>query len=120
MPRFFVSVFVLVFILWGVFLYLLLKTAPVSFSSIFIFLVVLFLALGMSLSIPGFFILRAKSRAGYFIPKEVFRRSLKWSMFVSFGVIGFLSLRAFDILNMLNGGLFFLLYSVSYFYLRTT
>ena len=120
MPRFFVSIFVLLTFLWGLFIFLLLKTAPISFFNIFLFLIVLFLALGFTFSLPGFFIQRARSREGYFIPKVVYRSSLKWSMFLSFGVIGFLSLRAFDILNLLNGGLFFLLYLTLYFYLRNS
>lgn len=118
MPRFFISIIVLITILWGAFIILLLKTAPISLPNILLFLGILFLAVGLTVSMPVFYYFRSQRRLAFAMPNETYRIGLRWSLYFSFGFVGFLMLKAFDILNILNGGLFLVLYILLYFYLK--
>ena len=110
MPRFMYSVFVSLVFLWSTVVYLIFKTAPNSYLSILSFLIILFLALSFTFSIPLFFY-QKKVHPKFKNVKFLYRKGLKWSLFVSFGIVSFLFLKALDLINLLNFGLFLLLYT---------
>lgn len=109
MPKFLITITTLVVILWGILVYLILGTQPNNYTSIFLFLIVLFLTLSFTFSIPIYFFLRKKLPKFEYI-KLLYRKGLKWGMFFSLGIMGGLFLKALNLLNLLNFGLFLLLY----------
>ncbi len=118
MPSFLWTIVFFCIFLWSCFGYILVWLAPTSFSTIIGFLGVFFLATSFTLSLPLFFLIRAKSYHAVTNTRTIYRRALAWGGFGSFGVTGLFTLRAFDIFNILNGGLFCLLYIGIYFYLK--
>jgi len=117
MPKFIKFPIVVNVFLWALWIYLLLGTSPGSYKPIFLFLGVLFLALGLTLSFPFYFIYH-KKLSNFTNLKLLYRRGLKWGMFISFGVAGFGFLRALNLVNLLNAGLFGLLYLGIFIQLR--
>ena len=92
-------------------------TAPSSFYNIFVFLSLLFVALSFTFSIPIYFFLY-KMAPSFTNLKILYRRALRWGTFFSFGVIGTLGLKAFNLINMLNYGLFLILYISVFFSIK--
>ena len=117
MPKFVKFLIVVNILLWGFWIYLLLGTKASSYDSIFLFLGVLFVSLSLSLSFPLSFIFH-KTHPNFTNPRLLYRRGLKWGTFVSFGVIGIAFLRAFNLVNLLNVGLFSLLYFGIFFQIK--
>ena len=109
MPKFLITVSISTTALWVILIYLLFNTQPSTYPSIFLFIIVLFLTLSFTFSIPIYLFLRKKLPKFEAI-KLLYRRGLKWGMFLSFGITGTLFLKALDLLNLLNFGLFLLLY----------
>ena len=109
MPKFLITVFTFTTVLWITLIYLLLNTQPSTYPSIFLFVIILFLTLSFTLSVPIYLFLRKKLPKFEAI-KLLYRKGLKWGMFLSFGIVGTLFLKALDLLNLLNFGLFLLLY----------
>ena len=85
-------------------LWLLLKS-PDSLVAIFFFLLLLFGNFTFFFSYPIYFInIRKKHHQG--LEKKVYRISLKWGGLSAFLICGILGLKAFDLWNILNIGLF--------------
>lgn len=110
MPKFLVTILVFTSVLWVTLVYLLLNTQPSTYTSIFLFIIILFLTLSFTLSIPIYFFLKKRFPRFKEI-KLLYRKGLKWGMFISFGIVGTLFLKALNLLNLLNFGLFLLLYA---------
>ena len=117
MPKFIKFVVVLAVLLWVWLAFLVLKTLPNSYVSIFLFLGVLFLALSFTISLPFYFIY-CKKLPNFTNLKLLYRKSLKWGMFISFGVVGLLFLKALNLINLLNSGLFGLLWIGIFFQIK--
>ncbi|MBP7927792.1 hypothetical protein KAZ57_01455 [Patescibacteria group bacterium] len=117
MPKFVITILLFAAILWyGVF-FSLTKTQPDSFNSIIGFLLRLFLALSLTLSLPVYFYLHKKAPT-FSNLRHLYRKSIKWSMYVSFGAVFVLGLRAFNLGSWLNIGLFLVFYFLMYGYLK--
>jgi hypothetical protein len=105
-------------ILWVWWAYLLFfGISPDSYSEIFLFLGVLFFALGLTFSFIFYFIY-LKKFPNFTDMRVLFRRALKWGFFISFGFIGAAFLKALNIINLLNAGLFGLLCLATFVQLR--
>jgi len=117
MPKFIKFVGVLTILLWSLLITLVFTTLPNSYTSIFMFLVVLFLCLGFTLSLPFYFIY-TKKLPNFINLKLLYRKGLKWGMFISFGVVCFLFLKALNLINLLNIGLLLLFYIGIFFQIK--
>jgi hypothetical protein len=118
MPKFFYSVILMLILTCGELVFLVLKGSPDTYPSIFMFLFTLFVALGFLLSIPFYFLLKRKTPE-FTNVNLLYRKGLKYGMFVAFGLIGLAFLRAFRILSLLNIGLFMLLYLGIFYQLKS-
>lgn len=117
MPKFIKFVGVVTILLWSLFIFLVLSTLPNSYTNIFMFLSVLFLCLGFSFSFPFYFIY-TKKLPNFTNLKLLYRKGLKWGMFISFGITGLAFLKALNLINPLNAGLFILLYIGIFFQIK--
>jgi hypothetical protein len=118
MPKYVKSLLVLCVLLWVWWVYLLfLGILPNSYGEIFLFLGVLFFSLGLTFSFIFYFIY-VKKYPSFTDMRVLFRRSLKWGFFISFGFIGLGFLKALNIISLLNAGLFGLLYAATFIQLR--
>jgi len=117
MPKFIVFMLVLTVFLWGCLAYLIFSTLPSTYTNIFMFLGVLFLCLGLTLSFPFYFIY-TKQLPNFTNLKMLYRKGLKWGMFISFGITGLLFLKALNLINLLNAGLFGLLWVGIFFQIK--
>lgn len=117
MPKFIKFIAVVTVLLWGWLTFLINKTMPSSYTSIFLFLSVLFLALSFSFSFP-FYVIYKKRLPNFTNLKLLYRKSLKWGMFISFGVVGIAFLKALNLINLLNAGLFALLWVGIFFQIK--
>ncbi|MFZ2664372.1 MAG: hypothetical protein WAX66_03350 [Patescibacteria group bacterium] len=117
MPKFIKFIGVLTIFLWSLFITLVLTTLPNSYTNIFMFLAVLFLCLGFTLSLPFYFIY-IKKYPNFINLKLLYRKGLKWGMFVSFGITGLLFLKALNLINLLNTGLLGLLWIGIFFQIK--
>jgi hypothetical protein len=118
MPKFFYSVIFIVILAWGLLTYIVLGGSPDTYPSIFLFIIALFIALGFSLSVPIYVSMRRKN-PGFANDNLVYRKSLKYGLFISLGISGVAFLRAFRILSLLNVGLFMLLYLGIFYQLKS-
>ena len=118
MPKFFYSVILILLLSWGGVILLVLKGSPDTYPSIFSFLIVFFISLGFSLSIPFYSFLKRKTPEFTNI-NLLYRKGLKYGMFIAFGITGVAFLRAFRILSLLNVGLFVLLYLGIFYQLKS-
>jgi len=118
MQKFLYSVIFVTVLTWSGFFYLIFKIAPTSYPIIFLFLLDLFVAIASLVSIPLYFIFEKKF-TGFVDKRKLYRRALKWAFFISFGVVGLLFLKALNLINLLNLGLFLLLYLGIYTQTRT-
>lgn len=117
MPKFLYSIYVITLFMWSILAFLLFNTSPNNYPSIFIFLFVLYGALGFTLSLPFYYFLTFKF-PNFTNPNILYKRALKWGLYISSGVAIFLLLKSLDLLNLLNGGLFILLYIGFFFQLK--
>lgn len=118
MPAFLITIVLFCAFLWFATVRLLLNTTPNTFFSIFLFLGVLFLNLAFTFSIPTYFFLINRS-SNLVKLRHIYRKSLKWGFYFSFGICGFLGLRAFELINLLNLGLFVVLYLLLFLQLKS-
>ena len=102
--------------LWVLWLSRLFYSTPENFLNVMFFLILLFLAVGFTLSIPTFIFHKKKDEVDY--QKKVYRNSLKWGLFSSLGIIGLFFLKAFEVLNVITGIAFIALYLAFYFLMR--
>ena len=110
MPKYVKFLVFVCVLMWGWWVYLLFfGIFPDSYKEIFLFLGVLFFSLGLSFSFLFYFIF-FKKYPNFTDLRILFRRALKWGFFISFGIVGVGLMKAFHIINLLNTGLFGLLY----------
>ena len=117
MPKFMITVIVFAVIFWIYAIFLVTNT-PTDLLNILRFLVIIFISLSLTFSVPAYFFVR-KKHSEKMDQRQLYRKSFKWSMFVSFGIAGFLLLKAFQLLNLMNSILFVVFYIASYTQLRT-
>lgn len=109
MPNFLYTIILLSGLSWFGWYKILQNKAPESIFNIIAFLTVLFISLTLSISIPLFFTFAKKS--GPFIElKHIYRNAAKWSAFIALGIVGILSLRAFDIADIVGLSIFGVFY----------
>jgi predicted membrane channel-forming protein YqfA (hemolysin III family) len=118
MPKFFYSIILVLILAWGFLVSLVLKGSPDTYSSIFLFIFTLFIAVGFSVSIPIYLVMK-KRNPQLANTTPLYRRGLKYAMYISFGIAGIAFLRAFRILSLLNIGLFMLLYLGIFYQLKS-
>lgn len=110
MPKFIKSAIIFSFILWVLWFYFLFfGLSPNSYKEIFIFLGVLFLAIGTSLSLSFYFIYKKKYK-NFTDMRILYKRALRYGFLISFGLVGVALMQAFKIITVLNVSLFALLY----------
>ncbi len=78
----------------------------------------LFLALMTTLSLPIYFYFHAKAPT-FSNLRFLYRKSIKWSTYLAFGVVLYMGLRAFDLDNIVNVSLFLIMYVLMYLQLRS-
>ena len=110
MPKFIYTITFVSVLLWVLVVWLINHFVPDNFLIIFMFLGIIFCALSVSLSLPlyGYFHKKATSLTNL---KLIYRRSIKWGVFLAIGITGTLFFKAFDLINIFNYGLFLLLYA---------
>jgi len=109
MPKFLYTIIVLALILWIWCIRVLSTVPPDSLTNILQFLISFFMALALTLSIPAYFFFYKKAPT-FTNLKQLYRRSLKWSVFLAFGFTAVVGLKAFGSLTPLNLLLFVILY----------
>ena len=117
MPKFMWSIIVYTALAWVFAAIMVLVIPPVSYIQIVGFLVILYVGINGLLSIPFYFIYR-KRLPNFMDQKVLFKMSSKWPAFISFGIVGILFLKAFNLINLLNTGLFALLYVGIFFQIK--
>jgi len=88
-------------------------------NAILIFLLLLFLALITTLSVPIYYFFHKKAPT-FSNLRFLYRKSLKWSTFFSFGIVLFLGLRAFNLDTIINIFLFLVTYVLMFLQLRSS
>ncbi|HNS71231.1 MAG TPA: hypothetical protein PKK07_00730 [bacterium] len=109
--------YLLIIFSWSTFLYVVFQVWPGNYSSIFLFIFTLFLALGFTISLFVYKFLRKKN-PGFTNYQYQLKNAMKYGFYISFGISGLALLRAFKIMSLLNIGLFMLLYLGIYYQLR--
>lgn len=124
MPSFLYTIFILVGGLWFWFYYYLTNNSPVDFDNklliknVIFMLVLLFLALSVTFSVPVYFYLHKKAPT-FTNLRFLYRKSLKWGGFFGFGIAFLLGLRVFELDNIINVALFLFLYFLIFSQLRS-
>ncbi|MFC1756218.1 hypothetical protein ACFLZK_02385 [Patescibacteria group bacterium] len=88
-------------------------------NAILIFLLLLFLALITTLSLPIYYFFH-KQAPTFSNLRFLYRKSLKWSTFFSFGFVLYLGLRAFNLDTTINIFLFLVMYVLMFLQMRST
>jgi hypothetical protein len=91
---------------------------PDSLQNVALLLLFLFFAATLTLSIMLYFFFYRQAQK-YTNLRMVYRRGLKWSIYISLGLVFILGMRALDVYNLLNLGLFIILYYAIYLQIRT-
>jgi len=110
MPKFMYTIIILTLMFWGIWINRLNNSKPDSTLNILIFLGLLFFSLILSFSIPIYFYLYKKAST-FTSLRLIYRRSLKWSLFFSSGIVLLLTLKAFSAMSFVNAGLLIVLYA---------
>lgn len=113
MPKFLYTIVVASIASWIGFYSYLTSTSPDTFTDILIFLGILLFALVMTLSLPIYYILH-KQAPTFSNLRFLYRKSLKWSLFFSFGLVFLMGLRAYGLDNLVNVTLFVIFYFLLY------
>jgi hypothetical protein len=114
MPKFLYTVTFFTIGFWAAVAFVIYRLPPATFLNILILLVLLFFALSLSLSLL-LFAYYSKRLPPKTDSHVLYKKNLKWGLFISFGIIGFMTLRAFTLVNIFTGGLFLLFYVALYF-----
>ena len=109
MPKSIFTMMVLDALIWYFWIRALFNTKYEGTADILKFLLLLFLALGLGLSVPLYFYFFKKA-PDFTNLRLLYRRSIKWGFYLSFGVVFVAGLKAFEILNIINMILFAVLY----------
>lgn len=117
MPKFLYTVILLVVILWGIVYRLVNGFSPESSLIVLLFLVVLFFALALTLSIPVYVVL-LKRAPRFTVLREIYRKAIRISLYISFGIILMLILRWLNLFNPITFVLFIAFYLLTFIHLR--
>jgi hypothetical protein len=109
MPKFIYTVILTNLVFLGLTLRTIFFRYPDSTQTKMSFLLFLGFWLFLTLSLILFFFNKKKPTA-FLDPKKIYRKGLGRSITVTIGIIGFLALKFFDLLNLLTGGLLLLLF----------
>jgi len=109
MPKFLYSIIIIVALMWWFLIKTVLTTKPEGTESILIFLAASLVALGLTLSIPFYLYFYQKAQT-YTNLRMVYRRALKWGLYLSIGVVFSLGMRALHVFTFINLVLFLILY----------
>jgi len=110
MPKFIYTITFVSVLLWVLVVWLINHFVPDNFLIIFMFLGIIFCALSVTLSLPLYVYFHKKATSLTNL-KLIYRRSIKWGVFLAIGITGTLFFKAFDLINIFNYGLFLLLYA---------
>jgi hypothetical protein len=117
MPKFVRTIIVLAVVSWVFVAILIIQSAPNSYLNIALFLTTLYIALDSTLCIP-FYLVYRKRLVNFRDQKVLFKMSSKWPALISFCLVGLLFLKAFNLINLLNAGLFALLCTGIFFQIK--
>lgn len=117
MPRFLITVILGALFWWGIIVFLVLNTIPTSYLLILVFIVALHISLGLTLSLPLFFVIKRKAPE-FIKDSDLYKSAFKIGMFISFGVSVIFLLKALDLINIFNFGLFCILYVLLFFQIK--
>ena len=109
MPKFIYTVIVLTLFSWLGLYRFLITTEPESLFRIITFFIIAFCVLSLTASLPVYFYYHARAPS-FSNLKFLYRKGLKWSGYFSFGVIFLAALWVFELMNVVNVGLFLILY----------
>ena len=118
MPKFLYTILGFTVLLWTGVYFLGKNLAPDTITNIFVFLCYLWVVLSVTFSIPVYFYF-FRQAPKYTELRNIYRRSLKWGCYASFGVVGYLCLRAFKLVTVFNVVLFLALYIAVFVHIRT-
>lgn len=97
MPKFLYTVIFLNLILWISVILFIFKIPPNSNLLIIIFLILLFITLVHTFSLPIYFL---KRKTKFLTKREIYRVNIKYSVLVSLIIITYLFLKAFKLFNI--------------------
>lgn len=117
MPSFIYTVIALAISLWAILIRWMVTTRPEGFTTILTFLIILFFALGLTLSLLFYYYFYRVSPTLIKL-RAVYRRGAKWGFFSSAGIVFILGMKAFGVFNIINLLLFGVLYYALYIQLR--
>ncbi len=118
MPKFLYTVLVLNAALWWYTIHWINTTKPATLTNILTFLFLLFVSLGITLSVLFYFRLYKKAPS-FTNLRLLYRRGLKWGFFSSFGIVFVLGMKALNIYHIINLLLFAVFYYALYLQLRS-
>jgi len=124
MPKFLYTILFLMITFWTLLMkhWFLVDPIPegkTDVNAVLIFLLLLFLALITTLSIPIYYFFHKKAPT-FSNLRYLYRKSLKWSTFFSFGVVLYMGLRAFNLDTAINTFLFLVMYILMFLQLRSS
>ena len=111
MPKFMYTVIITIVVLWGVLYKILTTIPPESTGIIVVFLVLLFLVVTLTISLPTYFVFYKKAPRGANL-RDTYRKALKLGGYIGLGTVIFLTLGAANLLNPINIVLFAVLYAL--------
>ena len=117
MPGFIYTVIIISAGLWWYLVHWVLTSRPDTTVNIATFFLILFFALGTTLSLLFYFYFYRISPTLVKL-RGVYRRGAKWGFFASAGVVFVMAMKAFDVLHLINVVLFLVLYYAIYLQLR--
>jgi len=103
---------------WALFAKHVFYVEPNSLDAILIFHLLLFLALMSTLSLPFYFYFHVRAPT-FSNLRFLYRKSIKWSTYLAFGIVSFMILRAFNLDNIVNITLFLIMYVLAFLQMRT-
>lgn len=107
MPKFLYTIILFILIFIGIDIHTLLTKRPDSIQNIMLFLISTTIWIFLSISVILFF-RNKKKRTEFYNPRLTYRKGLKMSLWVTTGIMGILTLKVFNLLNFITGGLFFI------------
>lgn len=124
MPKFLYTIVFLAAIFWTLLVRQFFFVDPfiesaLNVDAVLIFILLLFLALNTTLSLPIYFFFHIKAPT-FSNLRFLYRKALKWSTFLSFGVCFYLGLRVFDLDTIINVFLFLVTYVLIFLQLRSS
>lgn len=124
MPKFLYTIIFLMVTFWTLLIRQLFLVDPLpsgktNIDAILVFLLLLFLALVTTLSLPIYFIYHKRAPT-FSNLRFLYRKSLRWATFLSFGIVFYLGLRVFDLDTVINIFLFLVVYTLIFLQLRSS